>query len=129
MARYTGKDLERYVENVNAELTGMGSAKRVEVAYQYGFTQVNAIGAPGATPWHSQIQSGSPRECREAVALVLALERIKAKEHGADRLCALLVRVLEVVESGDNFSNPEFYGTEHQQIRAAVSTYLDGRKL
>lgn len=33
----------------------------------------------------------------------------------------LLARVIEVVDSGDNFSNEKFYGIEHAQIRAALA--------
>ncbi len=51
-------------------------------------------------------------------------ERAEANAHliaAAPSLYAALARVAEIIEAGDDISNPAFYGTEHVQILSALA--------
>ncbi len=59
----------------------------------------------------------------------LDVKEIGAKwrmERSAPNAIRLLCFILDCIERGEDFSNPRFYGTEHQQIRGLLASIKDG---
>lgn len=54
------------------------------------------------------------------------IRRIGIAQRHARTMANLLAWILEIVESGENFSREDRYGTEHQQIRGILSDIKDG---
>lgn len=74
MSRYTGKSLEKDVQEINAKLEKLNSPLRCVVGYRYNYTAID-LATPEQMARHCcqrNLETGTPRECLAAANAFVA---------------------------------------------------------